>query len=187
MNDELRNYGPLAPLIGEWHGNRGIDLAPEPDGEEREPYYETLIFEPIGDVSNAEKECIYALRYHQVVYRIRNDEPFHNQTGYWMWSALTGKVMQSLTIPRGICLLAGGDFSGDWEPGKPVTLEVAARAGDGNWGIVESPFMGENASTRSFAHTLTVSGDSLEYRETTLLHIYGRDFDHVDGNILTRK
>jgi len=32
------DYGPLAPLIGEWTGDSGMDVAPEPDGPEHSPY-----------------------------------------------------------------------------------------------------------------------------------------------------
>jgi methylamine---glutamate N-methyltransferase subunit C len=186
MTDDYAVYGPLAALIGNWSGNRGVDLAPEPDGEEREPYYETILYEAIGDLKNAEEERIWALRYHQVVYRQRNGEMFHNETGYWMWSASNKTVMHSLTIPRGVCVLAGGIFDGDCESGKPITISVAAKLGDPDWGIIQSPFMSKKASTLAFSQTVTVDGDRMEYQESTLLDIYGRKFDHTDGNILTR-
>ncbi len=38
MQDEL-DYGPLKELIGTWHGDRGMDIAPEPDGAEENPYF----------------------------------------------------------------------------------------------------------------------------------------------------
>jgi hypothetical protein len=181
-----QEYGPLQALIGNWEGDKGLDLAPEPDGEEREPYYETLMFEAIGDVSNAEKEKIYALRYHQVVYRKRNGEVFHNETGYWMWSALNNTVMHSLTIPRGVCVLAGGAFSGPVEPGQRVQISVSAAIDNPDWGIIQSPFMRDNAKTLAFDHRLVIEGDTLTYHESTLLDIYGRRFDHTDGNTLNR-
>ncbi len=48
------DYGPLRQLIGTWTGRGGLDIAPEPDGTERNPYYETIVFEAGGDVTNAE-------------------------------------------------------------------------------------------------------------------------------------
>ena len=33
------DYGPLAALIGVWEGNKGVDIAPEPNGEETNPYF----------------------------------------------------------------------------------------------------------------------------------------------------
>jgi len=42
------------------------------------------------------------------------------------------------------------------------------------------------AKTLAFSHKLTVDGDSPEYFESTLLHIYGKTFDHTDTNRLKR-
>ena len=186
MSENYEIYGPLAPLIGEWQRDKGLDSAPEPEGEEKAPYYETPLFEPVGNVSNAEKGCSYALRYHQVAYRKSNDKAFHNQTGCWMWSATTGTIMQSLIIPRGVCVLAGGHYEGAYTAGEPLELFVLARVGDPDWGVSQSPFMRDNASTKAFEHSIRVVGDKLRYRESTLLDIYGRAFDHTDGNMLVR-
>jgi hypothetical protein len=80
-------YGPLAALVGTWGGDKGLDISPEPDGQEENPYYETIVFEAIGDLTNAEEQKIAMLRYLQIVRRKSNDEVFHDQTGYWMWDA----------------------------------------------------------------------------------------------------
>ena len=55
MNDITAeiDYGPLAVLIGVWEGDRGEDIAPEPEGEENNPYYETIVFEAIGEIGRA--------------------------------------------------------------------------------------------------------------------------------------
>lgn len=66
------NYGPLARLIGVWEGDKGVDKAPEPEGEERNLFYETILFEAIGDVTNAEVQTLAVLRYHQIVHRKSN-------------------------------------------------------------------------------------------------------------------
>lgn len=102
------DYGPLAGLIGTWEGNKGLDVSPEPDGWEESPYYETIAFETVGDVTNAESQRLVVARYQQIVRRKSTDKVFHDQTGYWMWDADAGAVMQSLTIPRAVCVLAGG-------------------------------------------------------------------------------
>ena len=39
------DYSPLQLLIGRWEGNKGTDLAPEPEGEESTP---SLILMKIG-------------------------------------------------------------------------------------------------------------------------------------------
>ncbi len=62
MQDEL-DYGPLKELIGTWHGDRGMDIAPEPDGAEENPYFETITFTAVGDVTNAESQLLAAVHY----------------------------------------------------------------------------------------------------------------------------
>jgi len=187
MTDKTEfDYGPLTGLIGTWKGNKGLDIAPDPDGTEENPYYETIVFEAAGDVDNAEEQNLTIVRYHQVVSRKSNGEVFHDQTGYWTWDAATGVVVQSLTIPRNMCVLAGGSSSVDSES-EAVTLKVAARKGDPDWGIIESPFMRDNASTLAYEHTLTVDGDRMSYSEVTHLKIYGREFEHTDENQLVRR
>lgn len=183
MSDAV-DYGPLSGLPGTWQGDKGLDVAPEPDGAEESPYFETISFEAIGDVTNAESQVLAAVRYQQIVRRKADGQVFHDQTGYWMWDAGEGVVMQSIAIPRAVCVLAGGRWSAGGGPG--VEISVAARLGDPDWGIVQSPFMRDNASTTGFEHTLELDGETLSYAETTHLEIYGRSFEHTDGNVLTR-
>ena len=176
------DYGPLAGLIGTWKGDKGMDVAPDPNGKEENPYFETILFEAIGNVTNANKQVLAALRYHQVVSRKSDQKVFHNETGYWMWDKESGVVMHSLTIPRGVCVLAGGKV----ENGATI-LEVRASLGDKDWGIVQAPFMRDKARTTAFAHKITVSDSQLVYSETTMLEIYGKPFEHTDQNTLTRR
>jgi len=179
------DYGPLTPLIGVWEGDQGMDIAPEPDGTEENPYYETLTFEAGGDVSNAESETLAIVRYHQVVSRKSNDEVFHDQIGYWTWDPPTQTITQSILIPRVVAVLAGGTYTAD-PHAKDVVLEVKASAGGRDWGILESPFMRDHATTKAFEHRIEVSGDRLKYFETTSLEIYGRPFAHTDEKDLRR-
>jgi hypothetical protein len=179
------DYGPLACLVGTWTGGEGMDVAPEPDADEHNPYYETLIFEAAGDVTNAEQQTLAVVRYHQEVSRQSNDKVFHDQVGYWLWDAATGVVVQTLTIPRAVTLLAGGEARSE---GDSTVLEVRAVDGDEQWGIVQSPFMQAQARTVEFRHRLVVTGDRLEYSETTVLDIYGKKaYEHTDGNTLQRQ
>ncbi len=178
-------YGPLASLIGIWKGDKGMDISPEPEGQEENPFYEAITFEAIGNVNNAEKQNLAALHYHQVVSRKSNDEVFHNETGFWMWDAEQGVIMQALTIPRGVCLIAGGTFRESAQASQ-IVLEVRAGIEDADWGIVQSPFMRDNAKTLGFRHKISVIGDTLVYDETTVVDIYGKRFDHTDENTLTR-
>lgn len=178
------DYGPLTALIGTWRGDKGMDVAPDPDGREENPFFETITFTPIGDVTNANRQVLVGLRYHQSVSRKSTNKVFHDQVGYWIWDAAQGIVMESLLIPRAVGVLAGGR----WKAGAagPVVLEVASAVDSPDWGIVQSPFMRDNARTVAFRHRITVDGSTLAYDETTVVDIYGSRFDHTDKNTLTR-
>ncbi len=180
------DYGPLAVLVGTWTGDKGVDKAPEPDGEERSLFYETIIFEAIGYVDNAEKQTLTMLRYHQVVSRKSNDEIFHNETGYWMWDKADGTIMQSFSIPRGVAVLAGGNCPAPEDINAEITLSVKAVTGDLTFGVLQSPFMEANAKTTGFTHDVTVHGDNMRYTETTFLDIYGKNYNHTDISRLQR-
>jgi len=60
--EKIRNLGPLAPLVGVWEGDEGIDIAPTPEGPAESRYREHLVLEPFGPVKNREQH-LYALRY----------------------------------------------------------------------------------------------------------------------------
>ncbi len=102
-----------------------------------------------------------------------------------MWDGAQQLTMQALTIPRGVCLLAGGRYR---QSGQSTTtvLKVAAAIDDADWAIVQSPFMGEKATTVSFSHELAIKDDELSYSETTVVDIYGTRIDHTDTNTLVR-
>ena len=179
------DYGPLACLLGAWKGDSGMDVAPEPGDTEDNPYYETITFEAAGDVTNAEEQILSIVRYHQEVRRKSNDKVFHDQVGYWLWDSVTEAIIQTLTIPRAVTLLAGGTATVTEDR---TVFEVQAKDGDADWGIVQSPFMREKARTLEFRHQLTVKGDRMRYTETTVLDIYGdHHFDHTDQNTLQRQ
>jgi len=180
------NYGPLQGLIGTWKGDKGMDVSPEVIGDEKSPFYETMVFEGAGDLTNAGIQKIAMVRYHLVVSKKINDEVFHDQVGYWLWDEANSIIMHSLTVPRGLCVLAGGTFKGKSSKSKTITLEVKAGIKDKNWGIVQSPFMNKNAKTLEFRQKISISPKKLEYFETTVLKIYGRKFDHTDKNTLVK-
>jgi len=188
MNDINEvDYGPLKELIGVWKGDKGIDIAPDPDGEENNPYYESITFTAIGDVSNADIQTLAVLHYRQIVQRKSNDEVFHDETGYWMWDASSKTIMHSLTIPRAVSVLAGGKHNGEKTAEGLFVLDVSAELGDKDWQIIQSPFMRDNAKTTAFSHNITVGKGKLEYSETTTIDIFGKVFKHTDGNELIRE
>ena len=180
------DYGPLTGLVGTWQGNKGLDVAPGPDRDSSNPYYETLNFTAIGDVVNAKTQKLAVIRYQQIVRRLLNDEIFHDQTGYWMWDAAAQTVMHAITIPRGVCILAGGELTQFENHGDDIVLEVSARLDDPEWGIVQSPFMRDQAKTVEFNYLATIQGNKLIYKQTTTVEIYGRTIRHTDQNELFR-
>ena len=184
-NEKTADYGPLQHLFGTWKGDKGIDVSPETDGDDINPYYETIIFEAAGDVDNAEIQTLAIARYHLFVQRKSNDEVFHDQVGYWLWDKANETIIHSLSIPRAVTLLAGGKFEASKANDDEVTFEVEATAG-GEWGIVQSPFMSGKAKTTKFTQKLTVNADKLSYSETTMVDIYGRTATHTDDNVLTK-
>ena len=181
------NYGPLAALVGTWEGDKGVDRAPEPDGEERNPYYETIRFETAGDVTNAEQQTLSVVRYHQVVSRKSNDKVFHDQVGYWLWDPADDTIVETFTIPRGVAVVAGGKLGEPADLAQELVFEVAADANSPEFGIVQAPFMVKQAKTTAFTHSLTVKGDEMRYTESTILDIYDKtSYDHKDVNTLRR-
>ena len=178
------NYGPLSGLLGVWAGDKGLDVAPDPDGTENNSYYETITYTEIGNVTNAESQCLSVLHYRQIVQRKSDDQVFHDETGYWMWDAKEEMVMHSLVIPRAVCVLAGGTYTGEKNTEGRVIMEVAANIDDKNWKIIQSPFMQKNAQTISFCQNIIVGNGKLYYSETTMVEIYGKVFEHTDQNEL---
>lgn len=178
------NYGPLSGLLGVWAGDKGLDVAPDPDGTENNSYYETITYTEIGNVTNAESQCLSVLHYRQIVQRKSDDQVFHDETGYWMWDAKEEMVMHSLVIPRAVCVLAGGTYTGEKNTEGRVIMEVAANIDDKNWKIIQSPFMQKNAQTISFCQNIIVGNEKLSYSETTMVEIYGKVFEHTDQNEL---
>ncbi len=96
MNDV--DFGPLVDLIGVWMGEDGVDVAPEPDGAETNPYFETITYSAVGGVTNAESQNLATVHYRQIVQRKSDGAVFHDETGYWMWDAAAATVMHSLVF-----------------------------------------------------------------------------------------
>ncbi len=181
------NYGPLAQLIGTWKGNQGTDIAPEPNGEENNPYFETITYEAIGDVSNAKAQTLAVLHYKQIVQRAESGDVFHHQVGYWSWDSETGVITHSYVIPRGVGVVACGKVLDDEDLPNATVIEVSAEDTGFDGGIAQSSFMQKKASTTAFSQTLTIEGDTLTYQQTMMLDIYSKTFEHTDTNTLTRQ
>ena len=179
--DTLANLGPLARLAGVWEGRKGVDINPKADGPERRVYQERIVMEPIDPQANG-PQLLRGLRYHLHVNTEEEDITFHDQVGYWLWEPATGLVMQSLTIPRGQCVLAGGAAKEDG-----TGLTVRATRGDTAYGIVSTPFLEYAFRTDAYSLDVTFNDDgSWSYVSDTTLIVRGRDepFRHLDRNTL---
>jgi hypothetical protein len=178
------DYGPLAQLIGKWIGTKGLDRAPDINAEPDEhTYTDELTFSVAGAAENAEEQELVAIKYHHVVRKNENGLIFHDQIGHWLYEPATGLIMHSLTIPRGVCVLAGGQIS---KTDIETTFSVKAEAGSETFGIIQSPFMLEKAKTSAFSMQMTFTENQLSYKQITSLFIYGKDFKHVDQSVLQR-
>ena len=178
------DYGPLAQLIGKWVGNKGLDDAPDANANsDKTSYTDEIVFTASGPAENAEEQNLVSIKYHHVVRKLENGKVFHDQIGHWVYEKNTNIIMHSLSIPRAVCLLAGGKYQ---ENNGASIFNVEANAGSETYGIVQSPFMLEKAKTKAFKINLSVKNNELNYHEVTSLHIYGKDFEHVDKSTLFR-
>ena len=179
------NYGPLTDFIGTWVGNKGTDLSPEPDATETNLYTETMVFTEALELDNAEEQSLSAVHYTLKVIRIDGGKVIHQETGYWLWEQETNKVIHSLTIPRGMSVLAGGTYENKAD--NSIEFNVEATIGESDWQIIQSPFMHKKAKMTQFDQQFVLNKNTLSYSQTMMLDIYGREFAHTDENVLTKQ
>jgi len=181
--DTLANLGPLRPLAGEWRSDGGTDVSPKADGPERRRYLEHIRMDPIDPQPNG-PQLLYGLRYHIHINTPEEAITFHDQVGYWLWEPATGLIMQSIAIPRGQVVLAGGTAA----PGDK-RISVEARRGDTRFGICSTTFLEEAFRTDYYRIDITFNDDgSWTYVTRTDLAVRGKvpPFDHRDTNTLRR-
>ncbi len=178
-------FGPLAGLAGIWEGGRGKDVAPDDDPSEKEcnDFRERITFEPTGEVANHEQK-MQGLRYTTTAWRLGEDEPFHEELGYWLWDPAAKQVLRCFMVPRGVTVIAGGTAEADAR-----SFELRAEVGSETYGICSNRFLDEHFKTvryeLEFEH---VGENTIRYRENTVLKIKGQEklFEHTDENTLTR-
>ncbi|MBL4863263.1 MAG: FABP family protein [Crocinitomicaceae bacterium] len=181
--DEV-DYGPLAQLIGKWVGTKGLDTAPDANANPDDTAFsDEIVFTAAGPAENAEEQNLVSIKYHHIVRKLENGHVFHDQIGHWIYEKSTDTIMHSLSIPRGVCLLAGGKYQ---ENNGESIFSVKAEASSQTYGIIQSPFMLEKARTKAFKMNLSVKHNELNYHQITSLHIYEKDFEHIDKSTLFR-
>jgi hypothetical protein len=181
--DTLANLGPLRRLAGIWEGSKGLDLNPKAEGPERRVYFERIAMQPIDPQANG-PQLLYGLRYHVHVNTDEEDITFHDQVGYWLWEPASGLIMQTVAIPRGQVVLAGGQANPDGSG-----LSVKARRGETEFGISSTAFLEYAFRTDSYDLTVTFNADgSWSYVADTMLSVRGQaePFLHQDRNTLFR-
>ncbi|VAW63034.1 hypothetical protein MNBD_GAMMA08-404, partial [hydrothermal vent metagenome] len=157
------DYGPLAQLLGKWVGNKGKDNAPDADANpDKTDFTDEIVFTVSGPAENAEEQELVSIKYHHVVRKRDNGLIFHDQIGHWIYEPATQNIIHSLSIPRAVCILAGGKYK---ESNGESIFNVEAKQGSETFGIMQSPFMMGKAKTTAFHMNLSVKNNELKYNE----------------------
>lgn len=181
------NYGPLRFLIGKWksEGFQGENRAPDPDRKvENTKFRQEMVFEPIGDVNNHE-QVLYALRYATKAWEEGHDEePFHEEVGYFIWDKSNRQVMKSFIVPRGIAVQAGGEADIN-----AIEFSLKAELGSNTYGLCSNKFLDEEFQTVSYEVKFEfLDENKFSYSENTRIKIKGQEeiFDHTEENTLSK-
>src|SRR6202012_6054828 len=105
------------------------------DGPERRVFREHIRMDPIDAQTNG-PQLLYGLRYHIHINHPEEKIPFHDQFGYLLWDPATGLIMQTIAIPRGQVVLAGGTAKPDDRKSS-----VGARRGDTRLRLLSTPLL----------------------------------------------
>lgn len=180
-------FGPLGFLIGRWNsgeGWTGENRAPDPDRKvENTKFKQETFFEPIDEVENHE-QVLCGLRYRTMAWEEGDDDPFHEEVGYWLWDAERNQVMKCFIVPRGISVIAGGTA----EVNSRV-FEMAAVLGSETYGICSNKFLDEEFKTIRYDLKIErIDDNSFLYDEDTQIKIKGQDeiFHHTEKNVMRR-
>jgi hypothetical protein len=179
------DWGPLAPLAGEWAGEDGVDIAYSHSRGEvrRTPYREKVSLRPFGPVDNG-CQRLFGLDYSTAMWCHAETTPFHTEVGYWLWDAASGEVLRGFVVPRGVAVLAGGTAAAD-----AVELRLGADPGGTGYTIGENRYLARHARTLSYRARITIDRNgSWSYDEVTMLAMSGlaEPFAHADRNTLRR-
>ncbi len=184
MNDEIiKNLGPLAPLAGTWEGDEGIDISRIHSKETETRFREQSILVPLGPVRNGPQE-LYGLRYSMTAWRLGEDDPFHEEVGYWLWDKDRKQVLRCFMVPRGVLVNAGGDAEVDSK-----SFHLSATVGSETYGILSNKYLDESYKTKAYLLDVTIHDDrKFSYQEDTQLWIPINQaiFHHTDQNTLKK-
>lgn len=179
----VAHLGPLGSLAGIWEGDQGTDIAHSHQSARETHFRERITFTPLGSVVNG-RQVLYGLRYSTVAWPLIQEQPFHEEVGYWLWDAERKQVIRCFMVPRGVAVNAGGTAEVDAKE-----FHLAADVGSAVYGILSNPFLEEVMKTVRHELTVTIHEPwKFSYKEDTQLQIAGRPeiFHHTDHNTLTR-
>ncbi|MDP3921410.1 MAG: heme-binding beta-barrel domain-containing protein [Candidatus Omnitrophota bacterium] len=181
--DVAKNLGPFSHLAGAWEEDKGLDVSAAKDGQVQTKYREKIVFEPFGPVVNG-PQLLYALRYRMTAWPLGQEDPFHEELGYWLWDPKDKQALRSFLVPRGVTVNAGGKVEPDAKQ-----YELVAEAGSQTYGITSNPFLDMAFKTVRYVVKIAINNDgSFSYDEDTQLQIHGQNqlFHHTDQNTLTK-
>ena len=182
MNDDISTHlGPLAALAGTWESDKGVDTSRIHGKKTITHFRERIVFEPLGPVNNG-PQALYGLRYSTVCWRLQEDQPFHEELGYWLWDKDRKQVLRSFLVPRGVVINAGGTA----EEGS-TRFHLEAEAGSPTYGILSNRYLDDSYKTKRYSLDVETHQDgSFSYYEDTELWIpIDQDiFHHSDQNTL---
>lgn len=176
------NLGPLYWMAGKFEGEFGVDVSPKAEGPEEKKYKEYYNLQPTDPQHNG-PQCYYGLRYHTQIFADGEEETFHDQVGHWLYEPETGNIMLTMSIPRGLTLIATGNAPKD---AKTFKL-TAARGGKSN-GIISNPFLEEKFKVIKYEIEVEIHKDGWSYHQETTMLIpnYDKAFVHSDAATLRR-
>ena len=183
MSDSINKHlGPLAALAGTWEGDAGLDISRIKSKKKETKYRERCVFEPLGPVNNG-PQALYGLRYSMTAWRLGEQDPFHEELGYWLWDGDRKQVLRCFMVPRGVLVNAGGDAEKD---SKHFHLE--AEVGSETYGILSNQYLDETYKTKKYILDVDIRDGNFSYKENTQLWIPidKAIFDHTDQNVLQR-
>ena len=178
-------FGPLAPLIGTWRGDQGVNVSYDyAKGEViEETYTEEVTFKVVGDVDNGQQK-IWVIDYITAAKRTGSDAVFHTELRFSGWDPVRKEVMRCFMVPRMSTILAGGSAEADSK-----SFSMSAKIGAEDWGVLSNPYLIENAKCTRYESSYTIDGDTFSYEENTVMDMKamgGKSMDHTDKNTLTR-
>lgn len=182
-----QKLGPLTPLVGEWEGDVGIDLAyhNKDDETSQTGYFERAWFKPIPIVENGQ-QSMEGLNYAMTAWRHGEEamDPFHDETGYLLWDKANGQVIRCFAVPRGLAILAGSDAGP-----RDKSLTFKAEPGADGYGLSQNKYLLQRARAMSFESTFNFDADgTFSYTSDLVLKLAatGNEMHHIDRNTLHR-